>query len=183
MPDPEEKETAMSEAESLRFLVRLAQPEEVEPLSRGGVLDLIDGLRKYLAVEGEGQIDRELRRAEKTPELLSDVRCVARRVVEAIADRKTETIEYDPGKYVIDASGPRPLTFEDSSLRDAVLHFAAADIDSDQASRIRRCPRCRRVFYGQTNAKFCSRRCASAAAVQKYRASMRKSRVKRSPKE
>jgi hypothetical protein len=177
-------EIEISAAEALRFLVKLAQPEEFEPLSRGGMFDLIDGLRKYLNVERKGTpIDRELKRAERHPEMLAAVREVARRVAETIADKGKADIDYGAGRYHIDATGPRPFSFDVGTLRDAVLHFASADIDSDQARRIQRCPQCNRIFYGQTNAKYCSRRCAAAAALKNYRTRLKKSGRKASRKE
>jgi hypothetical protein len=169
----------MKLGEALRFIVRLGQ-EDVSRLSRGALLDLIDGLRKYLNVGNRGKVDSELRQAEKVPEKLAGAIAVARQIIETVADHKKSKLRYEAGEYVIDASsGHRPLALESSSLRDAVLHFATGDIDDEAESlRIRRCPRCSRIFYGQTNAKFCSRRCASAEAVARYRAGATKVRSK-----
>jgi hypothetical protein len=176
----EPQETGMKLGDALRFVVRLGQ-QNASTLSRGALLVLVDGLRKYLNVVGAGKIDRELRQAEKHPERLAPAIAVAGQLTEAIADRRKIQLKYDEGMYVIDVSkGRKPRALEDTSLRDAVLHFATADIDDEeQALRIGRCPRCREIFYGQPNAKFCSRRCASAEAVARYRAGKTKAGQKK----
>jgi hypothetical protein len=170
-------ETAeMKLGDALKFIVRFGQLK-VSDLSRGGLIDLIEGLRKYINVTGKGKLDTELRRAEKDPELLAAAIAVARQVIETVADQRKARIKYEPGEYLIDASsrGRPPVAIENTSLRDAILHTAASDVDDEDSSlRIRRCPRCQTIFFGQTNAKFCSRRCASAEAVSKYRANKKK---------
>src|ERR1700691_1390474 len=126
----------MSIGEGLRFLVELGQTDLSQISS--------DGLRKYLGVIGKVKLDMELRRTESHPDVLSEVVKVAGQIIEGLADRtKKLRLVYGAGEYLIDASGPHPLALEDSSLRDAVLHVASADIDSEQAARIRRCPRCK----------------------------------------
>ena len=172
MPDAEEGKMKLGEA--LKFLVRLGQQKASE-LTRGALIDLIEGLRKYLNVKSKGKIQTQLSRAEKQPEVLDSAIEAARQIIETVADRKRVRLGYEAAEYLIDASrGGRPVAFENTSVRDAVLHTAVGDIDDEDWSlRIRRCPRCRKIFFGQTNAKFCSRRCASAEAVSKYRAKMR----------
>jgi hypothetical protein len=166
----------MKLGEALKFIVRLGQ-QKASDLSRGGLIDLIEGLRKYLNVTTRGKIHAELRKAEKQPELLEGAIGIAHQMIETIADGKKVRLGYEAGEYLIDASGgSRPVAIENSSLRDAVLHTATGDIDDEDWSlRIRRCPRCKTIFFGQTNAKFCSRRCASAEAVNKYRAKLKSS--------
>jgi hypothetical protein len=175
----EARELTMTTDEALRFLVRLAQTD-ITRIKRGDLLNLIDGLREYLCVSGDGRTAAELQLAENDPKRLEPTIETVRQVVEAIADRKAVHLSYGKGAYLIDATGPRPLSAEDASLRDNVLHAAAGDIDCERAARIRRCPRCGVVFYGQPNAVFCSRNCAAAEAVRRYRsrkeARQRKSR-------
>ncbi|HKN11752.1 MAG TPA: hypothetical protein VJX68_01020 [Candidatus Binatus sp.] len=172
MDETKKKQEDMSETDALKFLVRLGQTKLAQ-LSRGDLLNLIDMLRKYASIAARGKSEAELRRAEKNREVLADVIAIANDVIKAIADREKFRPNYGAGEYLIDASGPRPISFEDTTLRDSVLHTAAGDIDSEKAKRIRRCPRCKDIFYGQSNSKFCSRRCASLEAVSRYRAKKR----------
>jgi hypothetical protein len=166
----------MKLGDALKFIVRLGQLQ-LSDLSRGGLIDLVEKLREYLNVTGKGKLDTELRKAERQRELLAPAIEVSRQIIETVADKRKLRIEYEPGEYLIDASakGRPPVAMENASLRDAILHAAANDVDDEDLSlRIRRCPRCQTIFFGQTNAKFCSRRCASAEAVSKYRANKKK---------
>jgi hypothetical protein len=57
------------------------------------------------------------------------------------------------------------------SLRNIVLLRLAADLGRDAQERLRRCARCRAIFYRRRrNAAYCSRRCAVKAAAARYAA-------------
>jgi len=54
-------------------------------------------------------------------------------------------------------------------LRDTILLCLAADLDDDARRRLRRCEDCRAIFYARrSNMRFCSRQCASRAALVRY---------------
>lgn len=168
----------MKTSEALQWLVRFATTD-LDHLRRGDLLNLLDEIRRYLDVAGDGQIDTELRKAEGNTLALAKAAKVARQIVETVADGKQARIPYGKGDYVLDASGARIATYEGSSLRDAILHTAAGDLDSEEKGRIKRCPRCNKVFYGQTNQLYCSRNCAAAVAVKKYREGLARKKAER----
>jgi hypothetical protein len=168
--------------EALKFLVRLAQAD-VSHLKRGDLLNLCDDLRAYLNIEvnlsddlraylkeGEGRIEKDLRKAETDPSVLNETVKTVLEIVKTVADRGKAHFTYGKGEYILDASAKQIVTYEGSSLRDAILHSAMGDVEElEQAHRIKRCPRCSRFFYGQTNQLYCGRVCAGAVAVKRYR--------------
>jgi hypothetical protein len=152
--------------EAIRFLVRLAYTD-LGPLRPGDLLNLIDGLRAHFAFARSAEV--ELKQAEKNSKVLRPVIGVVRRLIEAFANGEQISLPFGPGEMRIDASGPTVSFSIKTQLGDHVLLGAWALIGEDEAMRIKRCPECHTVFYGQLGQVFCTHRCANNRAARNYR--------------
>lgn len=165
----------MDEREAAQFLIRLATTD-VKTLRMGdpGALpSLCYQLRRYLGVTGEGRVETELRAAERNPLRLVPLVRDTRKLLEALADGDyaRTRFKFERCEIRLQEDQGSPVAFFNQRLRDAVLMLAMVDdfSDSEMHRRIRRCQRCRRLFYaGKLSQRYCEHRCANLASTERW---------------
>jgi hypothetical protein len=168
------KVESMKWREAVEFLIRFASIETPEELRLGDRLNLIDDLRRYLDVEGEGRLAREIAEAQEKPEKLMPAIEVVRKFAAAAADKKLAETTREGGTTIIFDGGrlddERGAISLDGSLRDVMLGTVVSDLDDAQSWQICRCLECKKIFLASRKGQiYCSHRCANAVAVRMKR--------------
>lgn len=175
LTNSEDQESVMDKEEAIRWLVQLTRTE-VQKCRRGDLLNLFDDLRRWLGVEPNEPLNRDLRRLQQHPEDVQPIIKELGRLLGAVADGTKFTMKYDSGSVVFDATKLgtqwRGISYRDASPRDAVLRVALDDIyeDPQRAKLIRRCQECSKIYFAtRKNQKHCGRECANRYNIRAYR--------------
>jgi hypothetical protein len=166
----------MESQESIRWLLSFSKlNREVFTAGRPGDLpNLLYDLRRYLQVEpGDEKVEEELARAQSNPQRLEEAIGVVRDLLNSVADKIPFRYRYRGGELVFDANklpSDSALTYHDAGLSDAVVQVAVDDLSDASALRIKRCAKCRELFFAERRSQiYCDHRCANAIASRTYR--------------
>lgn len=169
------KSEEMKWRDAVEFLLRLASTGDPASLREGDLINLIDDIWRFLAVEGEGNVAKQLRQAKRSPALLTPVIEVVRQLADGAAEHKRVKIEIGRTTLVFDGSRmdeDRLPVFTDAlSLKDVVADIAAADLGGAESWQIGRCQwgECGKLFVADRKGQiFCSHRCANFASSARY---------------
>lgn len=161
--------------EAIEFLLRLASIENTANLREGDRINLIDDLRRFLQVEGEGRVAKELEEARSDAAKLTPVIDAVRQIACAAADHKLAKIWIEKTLLVFDGTrmddDRLPAVFSDGELRDVVAEFATGDFGEAESWQIGRCEwgECGKLFLADRKGQiFCSHRCANFASSARY---------------
>ena len=188
----------MKSDEAIKWLVGIAGRDCTALVNGrpGDLANLLYDFRRWLDLEPQAPLNRELERLSRTPARLAaalqPIVDDLTRMLEAVAEGHEFQLPYSGGLAVLDASrlgtqGPRAIVFRRSSLRDTAMRLAFFDIcwDARDAKRIRQCrePGCRKIFYAaRLQQIYCGHSCANKAASRVYREKNRTLRAARERK-
>lgn len=160
--------------EAVEFLLRLASTGDPASLREGDRINLIEDIRRFLEVEGQGDVDKQLRQAKRDPALLRPVIEVVRQLANGAADHKRVEVKITSIRLVFDGTRmdeDRVPVFSDGPLRDVVADIAAGEIGEAQSWQIGRCEwkDCGKLFLADRKGQiFCSHGCANRASSERY---------------
>lgn len=193
----EKKATRDFAGKALDFLIRLSETDPVVLASGqpGDLPNAIFGLYRFafLVLQNErvshgrpDEIDRLTESLRRRPDLLRPIIDSARDLLAAAADGGRFEWNLDPGSKLIfdgakDAASNQRLVLSNAKepplgLEQAVAVRAMQYLGTEAGGTVRRCARslsCRRIFLAtRPKQLFCTRRCASAAAFERYKAGL-----------
>lgn len=164
--------------EAVEFLFRLAGTGDPASLREGDRINLIDDLWRFLEVEGQGDVAKQLDQAKRNPALLKPVIEVVRQLATGAADHERTDLKIGPIRLVFDggrmkerADEDRVPVFSDGPLRDVVADIAAGDLGEAESWQIGRCQwaDCNKLFLADRKGQiFCSHKCANSASSARY---------------
>lgn len=171
--------------EAVEFLIRLVRITDPAKLRVGDLLNVIDDLRRFLEIEEEGRLAREIERLKQEPKRLTDTIDDVRAVVEAAAEHREVKFPLQGSRQLVfrgDRLGTRGAVLLDGELRDTMIDCAAADLEDAELWQICRCEEleCKKLFLaGRKGQRHCSHVCANKNSVRKYQKAHAKDRAKR----
>jgi hypothetical protein len=163
--------------DAVSFLLTVAKAGEPKKLSEGDRLNLIEGLRRFLEIEGPCDVATQLEEARSNPNILRPVIEVVGQLADAAADHRRVKIQLGPTSLavVFDGTrldGDRVAAFSDGKLCDVVADVAAGDFGMAEPWQIGRCRwrECGNLFLANRKGQvFCSHGCANTASSEAYK--------------
>lgn len=162
--------------EAVEFLLRVAATENPLKLREGDLINLLDDFRRYLELQDEVEVKKELDAARSSPAQLVPTIEVVSKLANAAADHTRADVHVGETQVVfvgtrMDFKGERAPVSIDGTLRDVMVSTAAMDLGLAKPWQIGRCSRteCGKLFLADRKGQmFCSHRCASAVSSAKY---------------
>jgi hypothetical protein len=154
------------------LLIQLADPDSFDEtkFDRGLWIHLVAEVRRYIRlddVKHDNKFSRLVRMLDNAETDRERLRSVSRYLLKMI----TGLVDKKPAKVSVPLSGSFEMTFTPGaeivvSLPDFDASFvwrASQDLTA-MRSRLRRCKKCQRIFYGRTDQEYCGRTCSNRVA-------------------
>src|SRR5437870_3239532 len=96
--------------EAVPWLVKFAKtdPNQLASGRPGDLANLLWDLRRFVNIQTPGPIEDDIRRAERDPTVLTRPVDIAKRLVEAVADKARAEFDYGRGKFVMNRAEGEP---------------------------------------------------------------------------